>query len=337
MKQLLRKEDFFAKYNITREDFEKTNIDWGDMDNIYRDYLSRLPILETAARTISEILRTHQDVHTVRSRVKNPEHLIEKIIRKTSEKKKNEPNFEITLENYPEKVTDLIGIRVLHLYKDQAIQIDKMIRENWEPMEKVTIYHRKGDDDSLSDEQDPEFFEHKEHPVGYRSWHYLIASQITKHHYIAEIQVRTIFEEGWSEIDHQLRYPYHLDNELLKNQLLVLNRMAGSADEMVNNIRETLRTLEILNDEKAERDSLIFSLEEKVKALSKKNNVNQTDFRGIVDTLGKLKEIEFTIPMPEFKPDVKSAISSSLFEKLPSTILFNNSIPVVQKTNKKGT
>lgn len=34
-------------------------------------------------------------------------------------------------------------------------------------MEKVTMYHRKGDDDSLSDGQTPAFFEHKEHPVGY--------------------------------------------------------------------------------------------------------------------------------------------------------------------------
>jgi len=333
MEQLLRKEDFFVKYNITKEDFEETGINWIDMEKIYKDYLSRIPILETGARTISEILRTHQDVHTVRSRVKDPEHLIEKIIRKTSEKKQNEPDFQITLANYPEKVTDLIGIRVLHLYKDQAIQIDKMIRENWEPMEKVTIYHRKGDDDSLSDGQDPKLFEHKEHPVGYRSWHYLIASQITKHHYIAEIQVRTIFEEGWSEIDHQLRYPYHLDNELLKNQLLVLNRMAGSADEMVNNIRETLRTIEILNEEKAERDSLIFSLEEEVKALSKKSNVNQTDFSGIVNTLGKLKEIEFTIPMPEFKPE----FAASIIGKIPSTISLNDRIHIVQKSDKKGT
>ncbi|WDW09386.1 hypothetical protein [Priestia aryabhattai] len=106
---------------------------------------------------------------------------------------------------------------------------------------------------------------------------------------------------------------------------------------MVNNIRETLRALEVLNDEKAEMDSLIFSLEEKVKALSKKNNVNQTDFSGIVDTLSKLKEIDFKIPMPDFKPDLKGAVTSSLFEKLPSSIIFKDSVPIVQKTNKKGT
>ena len=38
-------------------------------------------------------------------------------------------------------------MRVLHLYKDQAINLDEMIRENWELAEPVTIYFRHGDID----------------------------------------------------------------------------------------------------------------------------------------------------------------------------------------------
>jgi hypothetical protein len=47
-----------------------------------------------------------------------------------------------------------------------------------------------------------------------------------------ELQVRTIFEEGWSEIDHRIRYPRQSDNPYLANFLAIFNRLAGSADEM---------------------------------------------------------------------------------------------------------
>ena len=72
----------------------------------------------------------------------------------------------------------------------------------------------------------------KEHPYGYRSVHYLVESQPAKELHVAEIQVRTIFEEAWSEIDHRIRYPYDKDNPILGQYLGMFNRLAGSADEM---------------------------------------------------------------------------------------------------------
>ena len=47
----------------------------------------------------------------------------------------------------------------------------------------------------------------EKHHFGYRSVHYLLKSLPGKRVHIAELQVRTLFEEGWSEIDHQVRYP----------------------------------------------------------------------------------------------------------------------------------
>jgi len=35
--------------------------------------------------------------------------------------------------------------------------------------------------------------------------HYLLVMQPTKQRYLCELQVRTIFEEGWSEVDHRIR------------------------------------------------------------------------------------------------------------------------------------
>jgi ppGpp synthetase/RelA/SpoT-type nucleotidyltranferase len=52
-----------------------------------------------------------------------------------------------------------------------------------------------------------------------------------------EIQGRTLFEEGWSEIDHDIVYPYHKDDELLTDYSKLLNRLAGLADEMSSYFR----------------------------------------------------------------------------------------------------
>jgi len=46
------------------------------------------------------------------------------------------------------------------------------------------------------------------------------------------LQVRTIFEEGWSEIDHKVRYPRQSNDPELGFLLAIFNRLAGSADEM---------------------------------------------------------------------------------------------------------
>ncbi|MBJ8204974.1 hypothetical protein JDS91_27270 [Bacillus cereus] len=234
----LTQQQFFKKYNIDKQEYETAEISWDSLLEIHTDYLSYKESLNATAEYLSKMLRTHPAAHTVRSRVKDPEHLIDKIIRKTIREKKENSDYHIDINNYKSEITDLIGIRVLHLYKDQAAPIDTFIRETWDLREKCTIYYRQGDYSKQEEPEDNELFNFKIHPFGYRSWHYLISSQATKDVHISEIQVRTIFEEGWSEIDHQLRYPNNMNDVNLTKQLLVLNRVAGSADEMATVIRE---------------------------------------------------------------------------------------------------
>ncbi len=46
-----------------------------------------------------------------------------------------------------------------------------------------------------------------------------------------------LFEEGWSEIDHDIVYPYYKDDEMLKDFSTLLNRLSGMADEMSSYFR----------------------------------------------------------------------------------------------------
>ena len=67
----------------------------------------------------------------------------------------------------------------------------------------------------------------------YRSLHYIIKYK----GFFIEIQGRTLFEEGWSEIDHDIVYPYYRDDNALKDFSTLLNRLSGMADEMSSYFR----------------------------------------------------------------------------------------------------
>ena len=67
----------------------------------------------------------------------------------------------------------------------------------------------------------------------YRSLHYIVKY---KGHYI-EIQGRTLFEEGWGEVDHDIVYKDAEDNEMLRDYSRLLNRLSGLADEMSSYFR----------------------------------------------------------------------------------------------------
>lgn len=227
----LDKNLFFKEFNISEADFKESGLNWDELVKIYSSYVKLIPILEKKATSIVNDLIDSNRVHSVRRRVKKPEHLIEKIIRKG----KKYSDLGISSKNYTTIITDLIGVRILHLFKDDWQIIHKKITELWKMAETPQVNIRRGD-------YNLETF----YPVienlgcevvirdhGYRSVHYLLAIQVRENTTVhVEIQVRTVFEEAWSEIDHEIRYPYHKDDPVLVEYLGIFNRLVGSADEM---------------------------------------------------------------------------------------------------------
>lgn len=254
-------EDFKKKFsNINDEILNSSGLNWNDLEVIHSDYIGKKQNLENTAQMIANRLMKINNTHSVRYRIKDEDHLIEKIIRKCVENK----DRKITLENYSVEITDLIGIRVLHLFKESWSSIYAEIKDTWEFKEKPIAYVRSGDTDVYGNNFGEDDFSVKEHPYGYRSLHFVIETQPSKAKNFIEIQVRTIFEEGWSEIDHFVRYPYDISNPLYSKFLLILNRLAGSSDEMGSFILEMKDVLEIKNSEISEKDSVIDGLRKKI-------------------------------------------------------------------------
>ncbi|MGK0468348.1 RelA/SpoT domain-containing protein, partial [Clostridium sp.] len=115
----LDKEDFLKKTQTSEDDIIKNEIDFSVLNQIYIDYDSYRSSYESQAGFIADTLRTHKKIHSVKSRVKEPDRLIEKIIRKTTgRKEKYGPEFKFSMENYKEEINDLIGVRAIHIFKE---------------------------------------------------------------------------------------------------------------------------------------------------------------------------------------------------------------------------
>lgn len=231
MKNKFNSDEFLSKYPICKEIIKENKIRMENLEEIYNDYIKYIESYENQANFIANILRSNDNVHSVKSRIKMPYRLIEKVIRKTKNRKeKYGDEFSFTVNNYKNEINDLIGIRVIHIFKEQWEEIHDFIINTWKVIE-ITANVRDGDNTKIFDDLGIEV---RSRQSGYRSVHYLVEFYPTNQKVIAEIQVRTIFEEGYGEIDHRLRYSNNEIPELLKSNLLLFNRIVGSADEMAS-------------------------------------------------------------------------------------------------------
>lgn len=262
---MINKEDFLQKYNISEEFLVENNINWNTLIEIYEDFKIYRKSYDTQAELIANILRAHKKVHSVKTRVKEEEHLIEKVIRKTPDRKnKYGKDFSFTVKNYKQEITDLLGIRVIHIFKEDWEEIHNFISLMWNVNE-IVANVREGDNTKKFEELDIKVCSRLS---GYRSVHYLIESYPTTQKVIAEIQVRTIFEEGYGEIDHQLRYSLNEIPELLEQNLMLLNRIAGSSDEMaslINMLSKSFDDIKIRNNNLNLKKDKILQLKNKIK------------------------------------------------------------------------
>lgn len=277
----LTQDSFCQRNKISSSDFEKANICWDDLMAIGLDHQRLFDARKESAEFFAKVIQGCNKVHSVRWRVKDPQHLMEKIVRKRNPDSNfyNEKYTSISVCNYHEIVTDLVGVRALHLFKDDYLDIDSYLRDNWSHIEKPIYYHREGDvQDSVLD-----IFDKKPHPAGYRSIHYIFTSQPLNKILLTEVQVRTIFEEGWSEIDHVVRYPNFSNNQHVSNFLQIFNRLSGSADEMGSFAKQLAKELQ-------DRTEMLEKLQREYDETKAENSVNEDKIKSLFSQLKDLSD-----------------------------------------------
>jgi ppGpp synthetase/RelA/SpoT-type nucleotidyltranferase len=171
-------------------------------------------------------------VHSVKSRLKDSSRLKEKIERKESQK-----GITITKDSFFNEITDLIGVRVMHLYFDQFHLIHKEIIKQVENGEWVLFEQPKA---YTWDPETEELFNKlgitTTRKDSYTSVHYVIKPNSKDNMFCCEIQVRTLFEEIWGEIDHLINYPNKTKSIACSEQLRVLSKFASTGTRLADSI-----------------------------------------------------------------------------------------------------
>ena len=126
----------------------------------------------------------HNPIHQIRTRVKAPLSIIEKLIRK---------GYEPTIRSARLYLTDIAGVRVICSYIEDIYLIAKILTSD-EDIKVVRI------SDYIKEPK----------PNGYRSYHLIVAIPVflsTGVEYVnVEIQLRTIAMDFWASLEHHLNY-----------------------------------------------------------------------------------------------------------------------------------
>jgi hypothetical protein len=72
----------------------------------------------------------------------------------------------------------------------------------------------------------------------YTSIHYVVKER-KEDKFTCEIQVRTLFEEIWGEIDHSINYPNPIDSVACREQLRVLSKLVSTGTKLADSIFRT--------------------------------------------------------------------------------------------------
>jgi putative GTP pyrophosphokinase len=178
-------------------------------------------------------------IHSTKFREKDPEHLQDKLKRKATEARISGKRFTISAANLFEKLDDLAGVRILHIHREQLRDIDPLIRETftfhgYTLREKPKAFTWDSENASFFTELG---FDVETKATFYTSVHYVVQPHWAK--FGCELQVRTLAEELWGEVSHQIEYPHPSGSKSCVEQIKVLARVASGCTRLVDSIFAT--------------------------------------------------------------------------------------------------
>ena len=177
--------------------------------------------VETKFKVLDEQFSSRHErnpIDTIKSRLKSPESILEKLSRK---------DFPKTFASLEKNLTDIAGVRVICSFKDYIYMLADCLL--------------KQDDVKLITAKD---YIKNPKPNGYRSLHLIIETPIflqdEKRFMKVEVQLRTIAMEFWANLEHKLRYKKNLPPELAAStakRLLACAEKSAQLDEEMGQIR----------------------------------------------------------------------------------------------------
>ncbi|HEN9023564.1 TPA: GTP pyrophosphokinase family protein [Streptococcus agalactiae] len=197
--------------------------------NIYGDYGRYLPLI---LEDFSQRIQLENDKAKVETGYKLYEYIIGRI--KTSDsmiEKCRRKQLPVTVDSALKAIRDSIGVRIICGFVNDIYQI----------VERIKSF----DDCRIVVEKD--YIQHVK-PNGYRSYHVILEIDTpypdclgnSEGKYYIEIQLRTIAQDSWASLEHQMKYKHDIENPER-----IVRELKRCADEMasVDLTMQTIRQL----------------------------------------------------------------------------------------------
>ena len=172
-------------------------------------------------------------IHFIRHRVKDSQSLREKLKRHSAEHERSE----IDESNLFDRITDLAGLRIIHLHTDQIRAMHPRIlavleANRYRVVGKPVAYCWDVEYKALF--QDVGFHTEEADSL-YTTVHYDVQSS-HRTPITCELQVRSLADEVWGEVSHRVNYPVESPSEACRDQLKVLARLTSGCGRLVDSI-----------------------------------------------------------------------------------------------------
>lgn len=185
-------------------------------------YRCALREIETKLQVLNDEFSLRYDrnpFETIKSRIKKPVSIIEKLKRK---------ELDFSLENIQDNINDVAGIRVICSFPEDIYALEKLLV--------------KQDDIIVIDRKD--YIKYPK-PNGYRSLHLILDIPIflsnEKKHMKVEVQFRTIAMDFWASLEHKLKYKKDIkDSVLIANELADCAKIINDTDYRMQEIRNSI-------------------------------------------------------------------------------------------------
>ncbi|MBO4320977.1 MAG: tetratricopeptide repeat protein [Treponema sp.] len=196
--------------------------------NIQQTYEEYRPVFQEILSKIEASLKKNIHISsapTYKNRIKSFNSYYKKILRQKP-KESAESKTLVTL-------TDMMGIRVICAFLEDIDIVEKQLEEAYD----VKEIERKGSEQSFRE-------------FGYESRHVLIAipedcmpedkSVFLPPDLVCEIQIRTILQDAWAEVEHELIYKSEFNpfDKPLRRKLASINASLSLADTIFQEIRD---------------------------------------------------------------------------------------------------
>ena len=193
-----------------------------EMSTLMVYYRCAIMEVETKLKVLNEEFSLKHDrnpINSIKSRLKSYSSIKEKLQRE---------GIMATPDQIEKNLNDIAGVRVICSFLDDVYDIAEALLKQ----DDIKIIRIK---DYIKNPK----------PNGYRSLHLIIETPIflqhEKHMVKVEIQLRTIAQDFWASLEHQMRYKKNFEfTEEMAKELLECATMSASLDERMESINKTV-------------------------------------------------------------------------------------------------